>query len=163
MKNNENHNSENIAPSSLSDIEASLRAFGETHLDPELTAFCLTLWQRMQKSSKLNTNRGKPGVWAASLVHVIGRMNFLYDKSQSVHITLDTICGAFGVSKKTVGAKATQIERTLNLGQVAAGLCRSELMKDFIFLEMNNGMVTTYRQAEKMGILPPSARPEDFC
>lgn len=163
MNDKETPDSKSIAPDSLADVEASLRAFGKTHLDAELTDFCLTLWTLMQKSSKLNTDRGKPGVWAASLVHVIARMNFLYDKSQPVHLSLGTICDAFGASKKTVGAKATEIERALKLGQVAAGLCRSELMKSFIMLETNNGMVVTYRQAEKMGILPPGARPEDFC
>ena len=162
-KEEETHDSEELAPSSLSEIEESLKAFGEIHLDPELTSFCLTLWQRMQKSRKLNTNRGKPGVWAASLVHVIGRMNFLYDKSQPIYISLGTICDTFGAPKTTVGTKATEIERALKLGNVTAGLCRSELMKPLIMLELNNGMVITYQQAEQMNLLPPGARPEDFC
>jgi len=155
--------SETFVPKTPENIESSLRAFGARHLDPELTRFCLTLWERMQASQNLNTGRGKPGVWAASLVHVIARMNFLYDKSQPVHLKLDTICDAFAVSKNTVGAKATDIERKLGLGYVAAGLCRTELMKPLIMLELTNGTVVTYLQAEKMGILPEGARPEDFC
>ena len=157
------NDSEPFVPETLGTIETSLRAFGARHLDPELTQFCLTLWERMQASPNLNTGRGKPGVWAASLVHVIARMNFLYDKSQPIHLKLDTICDAFAASKNTVGAKATDIERKLGLGYVAAGLCRTELMKPLIFLKLTNGIVVTYRQAEEMGILPEGARPEDFC
>ncbi len=142
------------------EVATLLGQFGQAYLDPELTAFTLELWRRVCRRQKLDCRRGKPAIWAASMVHVIARMNFLFDPNQPVHLTFDTICGSFQTNKTTVGSKATEIERALRLSQHAEpGLCRREFMDDFTTVQLSNGMLVSLRMAKQMGLVPPDAMP----
>jgi len=90
-------------------------------------------------------------------------MNFLSDRAQPVHVTFDTLCNFFKVSKTTVGGKATGIERALRLQQHSEpGLCRREFLEAFTMIRLANGMVLTWSMARQMGVLPPDARVEDL-
>jgi hypothetical protein len=53
------------------EIAAGLAGFGQEHVDPELTGYLLALWARVCRTSKLDPRRGRPGVWAAAVTHVI--------------------------------------------------------------------------------------------
>jgi hypothetical protein len=142
------------------EVPQLLELFGQSHLDPELTAFTLELWRRVCRRQLMDCRRGKPAVWAASVVHVIARMNFLYDRAQPVHLTFDTICDWFQTNKTTVGSKATEIERALRLSQHSEpGLCRREFMDDFTTVQLSNGMIVSLGMAKQMGLVPPDALP----
>jgi uncharacterized protein DUF6398 len=56
---------------------------------------------------------GQPRTWACSIVYVLGRINFLSDKSSTPCMTTLDLCAAFGVSESSVHAKARMIEETL--------------------------------------------------
>jgi hypothetical protein len=56
---------------------------------------------------------GQPRTWACSIVYVLGRMNFLSDKSFSPHMTTADLCAAFDVGESTVHAKARAIEKAI--------------------------------------------------
>ena len=56
---------------------------------------------------------GQPRTWACSIVYVLGRMNFLSDKSFSPHMTTADLCAAFDVGASTVHAKARAIEKAV--------------------------------------------------
>jgi hypothetical protein len=142
------------------EVAALLEQFGQTHLDPELTAFTQELWRRVCRRQTVDCRRGKPAIWAASVVHVIARMNFLFDLSQPVHVTFDAICGWFQANKTTVGSKATELERALRLRQHSEpGLCRPKLIDDFEFVQLSNGVVMSLGMAKQMGLAPPDAMP----
>ena len=142
----------------FAEVAALLEQFGQTHLDPELTGFMLELWKRLCRRKAPDCLRGKPVIWAAGVTHVIARMNFLFDRSQPVHVTFDTICQFFGANKTTVGSKATDIERTLRLRQHSEpGLCRQEFLETFTTVQLSNGMVFSWQMAKQMGYLPPDA------
>lgn len=51
--------------------------------------------------------------WAGGIVYVLGRINFLGDRSFPPHMTTADLCAAFGVGESTVHAKARVIEKTL--------------------------------------------------
>lgn len=145
------------------EVAHHLTAFGGEHLDAELTGFTLELWARVCRRRDPACLRGKSTVWAAAVVHVISRLNFLHDRSQPVHLTMDTLCGSFGVSKKTVGPKATAIERGLGLHSYGEpGITRRSLLEQFTMLRNPNGMVLSFEMARDMGYLPPDAKVEDF-
>ncbi len=145
------------------EVAALLESFGGQHLDPELTGFMRELWARICRRRDPGCLRGKANVWAATVAHVIARMNFLFDRAQPVHVTFDTICGFFQASKTTIGSKATEIERTHKLrAHSEPGICRGELLETFTMLELSNGMVLTWKMARQMGYLPPEARIEDL-
>jgi len=146
----------------FSEVSAMIEHFGQQHLDPELVSYVLELWKRVCRRKATDCLRGKAEVWAAAATHVIARMNFLFDRSQPVHLTFDTICGFFQASKGTVGGKATEIERTLRLRQHSEpGLCRRQLLECFTMLRLSNGLVMSWDMAKRAGYLPPDARIED--
>ncbi len=59
--------------------------------------------------------RGKSEIWATAVVHAIGSINFLYDKTFLPFSSLDKICTHFNTNKSTVGNKAGEIRKLLNL------------------------------------------------
>src|SRR6266571_1780757 len=77
------------------EVAGLIEQFGQQHLDAELTGFAIELWERLCRRKAPDCLFGKPSVWAASVTHVIARMNFLFDRSQPVHLALDTICDFF--------------------------------------------------------------------
>lgn len=141
-------------------IAALIQAFALEHLDDELTSFALELWARLCRRKAPDCMRGKPEVWAASVIHVIARMNFLFDKTQPIHLTPDTICNFFQANKTTIGSKASQIEKTLKLSpHCETGLCRRELVETFTQVRLSNGMIVPLKMAKELGLLPPDAMP----
>lgn len=145
------------------EIATQIDQFGRQYLDVELTGFAVELWKRICRRKAPDSMRGKPAVWAASVVHVIARMNFLFNRDQPVHLTFDTICSFFQTNKTTVGGKATEIERTLKLRRHSEpGLCRTDLLETFTTVQLSNGMILPWATAKEMGYLPPDARVEDL-
>ena len=59
---------------------------------------------------------GQPRTWACGIVYVLGRINFLSDKSFSPHMTTADLCAAFDVGESTVHAKARAIEKAIGVG-----------------------------------------------
>ncbi|MBX3733106.1 MAG: hypothetical protein KF791_10990 [Verrucomicrobiae bacterium] len=147
----------------FNEVVALMDAFARQHLDAELTGFVMELWSRICRRKAPDCLRGKPAVWAASVVHVIARMNFLFDRGQPVHLKFDTICKFFQTNKTTIGGKASEIERNLRLRQHSEpGLCRREFLESFTMVRLSSGMVVPWRMARELGCLPPDAKLEDL-
>jgi hypothetical protein len=145
------------------EIAALIAHFGQIHLDAELTGFAIELWRRLCCRKASDCLRGKPEVWAASVIHVIARINFLSDRNEPVHLTFDTVCDFFHTSKTTIGGKATLIERTLKLRQHSEpGLCRNKFMEAFTTIELSNGLVLSFASAKTMGFIPANATIDDL-
>jgi Domain of unknown function (DUF6398) len=64
-----------------------------------------------KRSSPLTS--GQPRTWAGGIVYVLGRINFLGDRSFPPYLTTADLCAAFGVAESTLHAKARVIEKTL--------------------------------------------------
>jgi hypothetical protein len=60
-------------------------------------------------------NSGQPRTWAGGVVYVLGRINFLGDRSFPPCLTTADLCAAFGVGESTLHAKARVIETTLKI------------------------------------------------
>lgn len=60
--------------------------------------------------------RGQSEIWAAAVVHAIGSINFLGDKTFLPFLSLDELCGFYNLNKSTVGSKSGQIKNMLKLG-----------------------------------------------
>ena len=85
-------------------------------LNDEYAQLCHKLTAALCRKRPSPLARGRPGIWAAAIVHTVGSVNFLYDRSQTPHMTLDELCAAFATAKSTVGAKATQIKQLFKMG-----------------------------------------------
>lgn len=58
---------------------------------------------------------GQPRTWACGVVHALGRVNFLTDRSCPPYLSTADLCAAFGVGQSTAAAKARVIEEALGI------------------------------------------------
>lgn len=125
----------------LNEIKDLAFAFCEEHLNDEMAGYALNLCDMVGRKRKISITRGKKEIWAASIIYVIARLNFLFDRENELFVTADTICDFFGTKKSTVGNKATQIEKICDLGWGAEGLCSPEISDALTLVELPNGLV----------------------
>jgi hypothetical protein len=74
------------------------------------------LIKKLGRKRDVPFQRGKLEIWAASVIHALGSINFLFDKSFEPYVSSDQICEYFGTKYSTVYNKAKQIKDLLKLG-----------------------------------------------
>ncbi len=127
-----------------------VESFSKQYFNGELTDCALRLCEKLGRSRKLNITRGKKEIWAASIVYVIARVNFLFDKANDNFLTSDIICDFFETKKTTTGNKATSIEKTFNIGIGDEKYCTREIRASFSFVELPGGFIVPERMANDM-------------
>jgi hypothetical protein len=125
----------------LDEIKELVLAFCDEHLNEELAGYALKLCETLGRKQKISITRGRKEIWAASIIYVIARLNFLFDPENEFFLSADTICDFFGSKKSTVGSKATQIEKICNLGLGAEGFCSPEISDALTLVELPNGLI----------------------
>lgn len=73
--------------------------------------------------------RGDLRIWAAAALYTVGGVNFLFDRSQSPHVSADELSALTGIPKSTMAAKSRRIRDTLGIGPLNFELCRRELLE----------------------------------
>lgn len=126
---------------SAKEITTLVEAFGMRHLDDELTGYALKLCDTLSRKRKLNIARGKKEIWAAAIIYVIARMNFLFDKASPCFLTTETICDYFGTKKTSSSNKASLIEKACDFGIAEPGYCSREISESLSFVQLPNGMI----------------------
>jgi len=145
----------------LNEIKDLVLAFCEEHLDEELYGYALELCDMLGRKRKISITRGKKEIWAASIIYVIARLNFLFDPESEFFLSGDTVCDFFGTKKSTVGNKATQIEKACNLGLGAEGLCSPEISDALTLVELPNGLVIPKSMLPELDIVYELADEEE--
>ncbi|MBF6591214.1 MAG: hypothetical protein IVW57_11905 [Ktedonobacterales bacterium] len=84
-------------------------AFCAAHLDEEYAQLCRELAAALCRKRPSPLAQGKLEVWACSLVYALGRVNFLFDRSQTPHMSATELCALWGVGASTAGNKAKRI------------------------------------------------------
>jgi hypothetical protein len=97
------------------EIVAAIDAFCEEHLNAEYAQVCRQMAATLARKRPSPLLGGRPNTWAAAIVHTVGSVNFLFDKTQTPHIRADDLAECFGLSKSTVGIKSKQIKDILNI------------------------------------------------
>jgi hypothetical protein len=98
-------------------ITALTDQFCEAHLTAEYRDLCRRMVAKLCRKRPSPLATGKPNTWACGVVYSVGRVNFLFDRSQTPNMTADELCSPFGVSKSTGSAKSTAILKWLNSHQ----------------------------------------------
>lgn len=143
-------------------------AFSAAHLDEEYRDLCRKLVGKLARKRPSPLLQGKPGVWAAAIVHVIGRVNFLFDKAQKPHVTAAQLCERASVSKQTVLTRSKEICRLFKIGAMDPEYTRPSRLGDnpFAWLVQVNGLVLDARmlpehlqaEARERGMIPDQTR-----
>ena len=125
----------------LDEIRQLVLSFCEEYLNEEMAAYALRLCEALGRKRKISIQRGKIEIWAASIVYVIARLNFLFDPESDFFLTADMICDHFGTKKSTIGSKATHIEKICNIGLGTEGFRSPEISNSLTLVELPNGLV----------------------
>ncbi len=137
----------------LAEVAALLDSFSQAHLTPELGGYVRKLWEQIGRKRKYVITGGAKEVWAAALVYVIARLNFLFDSKSPNYLTADAISVFFGTKKTTVSARAADIEKACHIRIGQEGLCSPDLADAFTFVKLSNGMVIPTKMAREAGLI----------
>jgi hypothetical protein len=129
------------------------RAFCKKYLNKELSVYVGRLIEMVLKSNKYDVDRGKIEILAAAIVHIIAKLNLLYDAENKYHISIDNICDYYGVKKRTVETKAKKIESICKIMVGHEGLCGEEISDALTFLQFENGTIISKAMAKEHGII----------
>ena len=119
---------------STDSIKKLIEEFGSRHLTREYISFAFNLCDKISITPDLDILRGQKAIWAASIVHVIARLNFLFDTSGEFVLTPALICAHFKTNKSTVSNRASQIQKICGLEPGARGYCRQDIVNAFTFV-----------------------------
>jgi hypothetical protein len=111
----------------LQEVQALLDAFCEAKLPPEIAGYVHSLWEKIGRTRTYVITGGKKEVWAAAVVYVIARLNFLFDRKSPGYLPPDDICAFFGTKKTTAANKAAEIEKACRIRIGQQGLCSPEI------------------------------------
>ena len=95
-------------------------SFCQQYLNDEYAALCRSLAAALARKRPSPLMRGQPEIWACGIIHALGTVNFLFDRTQKPYISVEELCGAFGVSKSSGGNKSKQIRDMLRMSQFDA-------------------------------------------
>ncbi|MDR4498112.1 MAG: DUF6398 domain-containing protein [Candidatus Scalindua sp.] len=136
-----NSQCQNEKNESLNEIKRLLESFFGKYLNEEYRGYALKLCDTLGRKRKIDLSRGKREIWAASIMYVIARLNFLFDKENENYLSADTINNFFNTSKSTVGSKAALIEEVCDLTIGAEGYCRKEISDSLTFYQSPEGFI----------------------
>jgi hypothetical protein len=90
-------------------------AFCAAHLNEEYAQVCRAMTAKLSRKRPSPLESGRANTWAAAIVHTIGRVNFLFDKSQTPHMRADDLAKLFGLAQSTAANKSKQIMDLLKI------------------------------------------------
>ena len=109
-------------------IVALIDPFCLQYLTDEYAALCHKLAAALARKRPSPLARGEPKVWACAIVHALGMVNFLFDKSQMTHMRADELCAAFGVGQSTGSNKSRVIRDMFGMFQFDPRWCLPSLV-----------------------------------
>lgn len=112
-------NSERV-PAGLQDryneIVAFTDKFCQEHLLEEYRDLCRGMAAKLCRKRPSPVSSGKANTWACGIAYSLGRVNFLFDTSQTPHMRADELCQHFALSTSTGSTKSKAIMDTLRIG-----------------------------------------------
>ncbi len=104
--------------------------FCESYLDNEYKKLIEKLIRKMARKKNVLFLSGNLKTWAAALIHAIGTINFLFDKSFTPYVSVGDIASHFNVSKSTVSQKSKIIRDTFKLTYFDKEFSTEKVKKD---------------------------------
>ncbi len=133
-------------------------------LDAEYAELCRRLTAKLARKRPSPLVRGDLGIWAAGVLYTVGSVNFLFDRSQPLHLSADDLSALTGIPKSTMANKSRRIRDLLGLGPLDHEFCRRDLLEgsSLAWLVVVNGIVVDVRwlspelqaDASRRGLVP---------
>jgi hypothetical protein len=135
------------------------------HLDEEYGLITRRLVARLARKRPSPIVRGDARIWAAGAIYAVGQVNFLFDRTQTPHLTAKQLAEALGVVQTTMANKAGIINRALDIGIFEPGLSRVATLEQHPMawlIELEGGFIVDARtlppnlqdEARRRGLIP---------
>jgi Domain of unknown function (DUF6398)/Plasmid pRiA4b ORF-3-like protein len=99
-------------------IIALTNTFSQQYLNEEYAQLIRLATAALCRKRPSPLASGKANTWACAITHAIGMVNFLYDSSQTPHISAGEIYKIFGISSSTGQAKSKIVRDSLQMYQM---------------------------------------------
>lgn len=99
------------------DIVSCTNEFCKKHLNDEYAMLLRKLTATLCRKRPSPLLHGNLQTWTAGMVHAIGMVNFLFDRSQKPYLSSSDLCTFFGLAQSTVSNKSKQIRDLLKITQ----------------------------------------------
>jgi hypothetical protein len=125
--------------------------FCQQHLNEEYAQVCRRLAAALCRKRPSPVTRGRLQSWACGIVYTIGSINFLFDRSQTPHLSARDLCALFGVSLSTGSARATEIRKMFRMGFYDPEWCLPSKLDDnpLTWMISVNGFLIDARHAPR--------------
>lgn len=134
------------------------------HLTPEYAALARHLTAALARKRPSPLLRGTTQTWASGVVYALGNVNFLFDRSQKLHLPARELCALFGVSQSSASARAREIMRVLGMVPMDPAWCLPSRLHDnpLAWMVTINGILVDARtlprelqeEAWRAGVIP---------
>ncbi len=123
--------------------------FARQHLNSEYAQLIRQATAQLCRKRPSPLDKGQAKTWAGGITHAIGLVNFLYDKSQTPHISANELYQWFGISASTGQAKSKLVRDTLKMHQFDPNWCLPSLVErnPLVWMLSVNGLLMDVRQA----------------
>lgn len=125
--------------------------FCDAYLDDDYKQLCEKLILKMSRKYNVPFLRGLMEIWAAAIVHAIGSINFLFDRSFEPYVSSKDMCNFFGTVQKTISHKAKYIRDMFKMRYYDKEFSTTYMKKrnPFSNLVMENGIILYRRNSSR--------------
>ena len=102
------------------ELAAIIVPYCDGYLDDEYKVLCLHEVEKLCRKRPSPLTSGRARTWAAGIIYAVAQNNWIFDKSQPIHMTAEELVGPLGVAKTTASAKAAEIRKMLKLDHTSA-------------------------------------------
>jgi hypothetical protein len=146
------------------EIVARTDAVCSQHLASEYAELCRRLTAALCRKRPSPLRSGRVDIWACGITYAIGSVNFLFDRSQTPHMTAGELCALFGVSSRTGAAQATKIRKIFDMYQLDPAWCLPSLIDqnpyawmisvNGIYIDARVAPLAVQEEAVRLGLIP---------
>ncbi len=136
----------------------------QNHLNQEYAELCRRMAAALSRKRPSPLLQGSPKTWACAIVYAMGKVNFLFDKTQKPHMRADQLCSLMGASQSTASAKANTILNSMKIMLLDPRWCLPSKLdaNPMAWLIEVNGLVVDARwvpreiqeEAHRRGLIP---------
>jgi len=129
-------------------IVAITDVFCRDHLDDDYRTLAQHMTATLCRMRTSPVTLGKPRTWACGIIYLLGKINFLSDRSTQPYMTMADLCTAFGVGQSTASAKARAISQALKTHQLDPKWTLPSLLdaNPLVWSAQVNGILVDLRQ-----------------
>ncbi|ASC71248.1 uncharacterized protein XM38_022000 [Halomicronema hongdechloris C2206] len=123
--------------------------FARQHLNQEYAELIRQATAALCRKRPSPLQKGQAKTWAGGITHAIGMVNFLFDRSQTPHVSASDLYQWFGIAASTGQGKSKLVRDTLNMRQFDPDWCLPSRVEDnpLIWMLSVNGMIVDIRKA----------------